>query len=100
MAMAFFAHSVNGQPQSCWQYLEDHLSAVADLAKERAQGACPADPRLLDAATAAGLLHDLGKYRVEFQRYIEGRPPLGSKNHSQAGAAKAFAARDRPVAFA
>ena len=34
-------------------------------------------------------MHDLGKYRVEFQKYIEGKPPLGSKNHSQAGAAKA-----------
>jgi CRISPR-associated endonuclease/helicase Cas3 len=96
----FFAHSVKGQAQTCWQSLQVHLSAVANLAVKRARGACPSDAQLLDAAFAAGLLHDLGKYRVEFQRYIEGKPPLGSKNHSLAGAAKAFAVRNVPIAFA
>src|SRR6516225_4108857 len=97
---SYYAHSAENQPPSSWQRLQQHLMNVARLAHERAQAACPSNAQLLDAAMAAGLLHDLGKYRPEFQRYIEGRPPQGSKNHSQAGAAKAFVAGHAPVAFA
>ncbi|MSU78237.1 MAG: CRISPR-associated endonuclease Cas3'', partial [Gemmataceae bacterium] len=96
----FFAHSVKHQPESQWQRLHEHLAAVAQFAEERAKSACASDAEFVQAAFAAGLLHDLGKYRPEFQRYIAGKPPLGSKNHSQAGAAKAFAARHAPITFA
>lgn len=86
----FYAHSVKDQPESRWQSLQDHLTAVADLAKERAKAACPADTQLLDAAFAAGLLHDLGKYRPECQQMLR---ELYARNehclHKQAGTAKA-----------
>ncbi len=65
---AFHAHSLpDGQPETLWQPLAEHLNAVAQLAGEFAAvfdgEAC---------AQAAGLLHDLGKYTHEFQDRIRG----------------------------
>lgn len=45
--------------------LEDHLKAVASLAKQYAESFDAAD-----LAYLAGLWHDLGKFAPEFQRYI------------------------------
>ncbi len=59
--------------------------------------------RLLEpAAYAAGLFHDLGKYRPGFQRKIQGIPvPDKTRTyHKQAGAAKALEYRQFGVAFA
>jgi len=70
--------------------LADHLGKVADLAAGFASGFGE------DWARLAGLLHDLGKYRPGFQRYIrqangldahiEGRVKDSDKTHSAAGA--------------
>jgi CRISPR-associated endonuclease/helicase Cas3 len=64
----FFAHSVPGQPEELWEPLRDHLAAVAASAG-RASGKFG----FQEAGTAAGLLHDLGKYQREFQNRIRGR---------------------------
>lgn len=70
--------------------LADHLGKVADLAANYASGFGE------DWARLAGLLHDLGKHRSGFQRYIrqangldahiEGRVKDSDKTHSAAGA--------------
>jgi CRISPR-associated endonuclease/helicase Cas3 len=74
------------------------LAGVASLAKRLAELTGVHD--LPAAAEAAGWLHDLGKYRREFQDFIRGIPPRGSKQHKEAGAAWAAKAGDVPVTFA
>lgn len=83
--MDYWAHSPNESEKP--HALKDHLKAVADLAAEFASvwgGE--------DRARAAGLLHDLGKYRAEFQRYLrsvaQGRRAERVR-HSQYGAYRA-----------
>jgi CRISPR-associated endonuclease/helicase Cas3 len=79
----FYAHSLEGEPATNWQGLEDHLQSVARLAARFAEA--------FDSESwgyCAGLWHDLGKYQAEFQQRL-----LGSKvsvEHSGAGAALAF----------
>ena len=87
--------------------LVDHLRGVARIASDFA-----ADFDSCDWANIAGLWHDLGKYSMEFQRYIksvsgyeaeahiEGAP--GRVDHSTAGAIYAvrqFAAHGRILAY-
>lgn len=61
----FFAHSLPGKPPQAWQRLEDHLRAVAQLARQFGEefGAG-------DWAYLAGLWHDLGKYSNDFQEMV------------------------------
>jgi CRISPR-associated endonuclease/helicase Cas3 len=63
----FFAHSLDDREKICWQPLRAHLRAVGELAGAKGHkfGAS-------NAASLAGLLHDLGKYSVAFQRRLEG----------------------------
>jgi CRISPR-associated endonuclease/helicase Cas3 len=99
----FFAHSGKKLDDlSDWQLLHQHLTRVADLARGYAQEACPRDNHFAAAAHAAGLLHDLGKYRPGFQQYLKGLLSKGDPRtlHKQAGANKAAAAGLVPVAFA
>ena len=97
----YYAHSGDKSDFSDWQPLRDHLHEVAKLARHFAEAACPNDPVLADAAFAAGLLHDLGKYRVEFQQMIRKIPVQKEKTwHKQAGAATAAFANAEPSAFA
>lgn len=62
----FYAHATKKGDKSDWQLLENHLSEVAQLAKNFAEvfgvGEC---------GRTAGLLHDLGKYTEAFQNYLE-----------------------------
>lgn len=98
----YYAHSGKDKDnRSDWQVLRDHLREVAKRAKESAQEARRGEAAFADAAWAAGLLHDLGKYREEFQQMLKGlHPPRERTFHKQAGAARAADARNSPVAFA
>lgn len=79
--MDYYAHSV-GPDKAEWQPLRQHLEATARMAADFAG-------RFGGGAygTAAGLLHDLGKYSTEFQRRLEGAPLR--VDHSTAGAQEA-----------
>src|SRR5206468_844089 len=74
----YFAHTAtlpDGTPDSGeghWQLLSTHLRNVAQLAK---QFATPLGPSAQAEAELAGLLHDLGKYQSDFQKYLKfGKP--------------------------
>jgi CRISPR-associated endonuclease/helicase Cas3 len=76
--MRAFAHTVDIGP---WEPLPQHLQEVGDeTAKRAAKFGCAAMGQIL------GLLHDFGKYRPAFQRYIRGEPSGGDKGHATAGA--------------
>jgi CRISPR-associated endonuclease/helicase Cas3 len=123
--MTYYAHSgKDKQHRRDWQLLSKHLQAVADGAGKR--GLFPTDPNppprlqavadgagkrgaavgtfpsLTLLAAAAGWLHDLGKYRMEFQQYLQGLLSKGDPRtwHKQAGAATAAFANNLPLAFA
>ena len=63
----YYAHSAEGVTDSEWQLLSDHLISVGQKAAQKAGhfGAT-------ELAEIAGLLHDLGKYTVEFQQRLRG----------------------------
>jgi CRISPR-associated endonuclease/helicase Cas3 len=118
----YFAHTPpHGAATSStkdWQPLAEHLQAVATLARERAADALPIratdteDRRQFKEAIhrmayAAGLLHDLGKYRPEFQSMLlfenglsSLRIPKHRTYHKQAGAEKAASSKNAAIAFA
>lgn len=88
-----FAHSRPGEPVERWERLEVHLHEVAALAAEFA-GAFEA----AEWGRLAGLWHDLGKYRPEFQRRIRGSRE--QVEHAGIGAALARQHGLIPLAFA
>ena len=101
MTPPFFAHSGDKADLSDWQLLTVHLRRVAEQAKNRMADAVPNDASLANLADAAGWLHDLGKYRSEFQQMIRNIRVQKEKTwHKQAGAAKAYDVKNVPVAFA
>lgn len=85
--------------------LDDHLKSVGNLAKDFI---CAANTSLGETARWAGFLHDLGKYRSEFQEYLAGKRERSKETHHAIyGAALAFqlARKSRnqmwlPIAFA
>jgi CRISPR-associated endonuclease/helicase Cas3 len=91
-----YAHSLQGRPESEWEPLDKHLREVAELAAGFASVFGAAEWGRL-----AGLWHDLGKHRPEFQDRLRGSSR--SVEHAGAGAALAFSV-DRtaglPLAFA
>ena len=89
----FYAHSAgaNGKPE----FLPDHLKKVGFLAAEFASpfGAS-------EEARVAGLLHDIGKFREEFQSYLKGERPGGVDTHHAVYGAALALQRGWPCAFA
>lgn len=87
----YYAHSLEYKPEECWQELDVHLAEVAELAEMIAKAACPHDKSFAELARLAGLLHDLGKYRFEFQEYLRKERQGGVDTaHAVYGAGKAL----------
>ncbi|OGT88769.1 MAG: hypothetical protein A2514_15150 [Gammaproteobacteria bacterium RIFOXYD12_FULL_61_37] len=81
-----YAHGANANGD--WHPLAQHVSGVAKLAAKFAEKCSPA---LIEAAHWAGLLHDLGKYRDEFQQYLRAERDGGTETHHAVyGAALAY----------
>ena len=74
-----FAHSTHRPDGADWEPLDEHLKAVAERAAAHA-----ALFGVDELARIAGLLHDLGKAKPEFQAYLRGERP--SAPHSGEGA--------------
>ena len=81
--------------------LIDHLSDVASRARDLAESIRTDRAPLAQMANWAGWLHDLGKYRIEFQGYLSGLPRSEKTQHSVFGAAAALkSGLPRAIAFA
>lgn len=93
--MEFYAHSSERRPPPHWHPLATHLQAVSELAVQFSAAFESGEWGRL-----AGLWHDLGKYRAEFQRRLTGDPDR--VDHAVVGALLAQA-KDRqaglPLAF-
>ncbi len=84
--MEYFAHSANADGKH--HKLSNHLTAVGNCARVYAAKTCST---MNEAAYWAGLLHDLGKYRDEFQQYLRAeRDSSTETHHAVYGAAWAF----------
>lgn len=83
--MKYIAHKRN-ETDGAEQLLIEHLTNTADICSEFAK--CINMP---DYAKTIGLLHDIGKYSVEFQRRINGENI--SVEHSTCGSQEAFKRR-------
>jgi CRISPR-associated endonuclease/helicase Cas3 len=82
----YWAHTENSEDKPHLLYV--HLRSVGQLAS---QFAALMNPQLCEAARWAGLLHDLGKYRDEFQQYLRGqRASSEETHHAIYGAALTF----------
>lgn len=92
--MDFFAHSENSQ--NIKHLLAKHLSDTACLAESLA---CCNDYK--QSFRLVGLLHDLGKYQLEFQDYLEHGGRRGSVPHAKwgAGYARKFKANEISIAI-
>ena len=88
--MKYFAHS-KGEDKANWQDLSEHLLNTSRLAFVLGEAA-----GVSEHARLAALLHDLGKFSVEFQRRLEGDPK--KVDHSTAGAQQVMRLSDGQLA--
>lgn len=77
-ASTIYAHSVKGAPESRWEPWLHHSLRVG------ARAHILAGSFARELGEASGLLHDAGKLRSAFQRYLHGKAP--SAEHSICGA--------------
>lgn len=96
----YFAHSGTNLDASDWQLLRDHLQQVAELSHSL-MSELPGWAQISKLSYQAGLLHDVGKYRPEFQEMLKKLRRKGDvTRHKQAGVAWAYDAKLVDVAFA
>ncbi len=91
----YYGHSLQNQPVSKWEPLEDHLDLVAKYAIGFAEKL-----NATDWANLLGYWHDLGKYDPRFQAYLKGEPT--KVTHSSFGAQHAieqFPEALKPLAY-
>lgn len=84
------------------QLLREHLIGVAELATQMAKSVRPSDTLFSFSANIGALLHDLGKYRPEFQSYLNAgnRTKRSTEtDHAVYGAAAALEFDSLEVAF-
>lgn len=96
MAEQYFAHTPAAGSE-VWQTMNDHLSGVANRARQFGSKFNAAD-----LAELAGWLHDIGKYSPEFQKYLKqchlavvngtALPRPGAAEHKSVGARAALLA--------
>ena len=92
--MSFYlAHSENTTTHET-HALRKHLKATSDRAASYAL-----HPWQVPLLRLAGLLHDLGKYQPEFQKYLRDGGRKGSVAHARWGAMLAKALRRQDVSF-
>lgn len=82
MPEKYYAHSTKNPDKNDWQPLNTHLTNVAETASDFAT-----EFNGEKIAYLAGLLHDIGKYSLEFQKRLEGKNLR--VDHSTAGAREA-----------
>lgn len=75
----YYAHTTNSKDKATWQPLIDHLTNVAEIASGFASVFNGGE-----IAYASGLLHDIGKYSLDFQSMLDGA--RARVDHSTAGA--------------
>ena len=94
MKMQFMGHSPSEENPN-WQTLENHVSGVTRRTEQHVRYMATAIPELTVYARLTGYLHDLGKYRMDFQQFRLGwNPETGQPQeyeqkavpHSDAGA--------------
>ncbi len=91
MIQKYFAHSLEGRLDSEWQPLDEHLKGTAELAAKFAKVIRPNDKFFTELARLTGLLHDIGKYRTEFQEYLRKERQSGVDTaHAVYGAGKSL----------
>ncbi len=93
--MKHFAAHTPREAGGEWHLLSEHLQATAELARERAEKFAAGD-----LAYLAGLLHDLGKYNPQFQKYLrdahEGREAV-SAPHAELWQMRRTGLQDRTI---
>ncbi|QDU62401.1 Putative CRISPR-associated nuclease/helicase Cas3 [Planctomycetes bacterium Pan216] len=99
--MPYYAHTGLKSDQSDWQELRDHLYGVGNGAQRRAEATGLRFSDFPRVAWFAGLWHDIGKYRREFQQYLKGLQHKSDlTHHKQAGAALAHLHQRPETTFA
>ena len=91
----YYAHTKKGRAEEEWQELREHLIGVAEIAAGFVKGR-----EYEGLFYNAGLMHDLGKYKSDFQRYLKEGGRRGSVPHAFIGAGYSRSIGYNEISFA